>query len=152
MRVHWIDRSYSQRTAAGCGVLLGLVLMLAAPLASAQTSPEPMAAPAAASSAEKGRIAWYGNRFAGHKTASGEVFNPNAMTMAHKTLAYGTQVKVSRPGTDKSVVLRVNDRVPSQSDRIGDVSQAAARKLGMQGSGVVDAEIEVLAMPKASKP
>ncbi len=94
---------------------------------------------------ETGRLAWYGKRFAGRRTASGQRFDPAALTMAHRSLPFGTKVKVTNVANGRSVVVRVNDRGPTQPDRIGDVSQAAARSLGMLRSGVVDAELEVLA-------
>lgn len=130
--------------------------LLLSPLAQAQTAasaPAAAAAPAAAPKAEaaapaagveEGKVAYYGRKFAGRKTANGERFNPGAMTMAHKTLPFGTRVKVTNLKTGKSVVVRVNDRGPTTPDRIGDVSQAAAAKLRMLRSGVVQAKLEVL--------
>lgn len=125
-----------------------------APASAAASAPEPTAsAPVAAAGGvtESGKLAWYGRKFTGRKTASGEAYNPNALTMAHKTLPFGTLVKVTNPKNGKSVTLRVNDRGPTQGDRVGDVSQAAARKLGMTRSGVIDAEITVVGMAKAKK-
>jgi rare lipoprotein A len=72
--------------------------------------------------------------------------------MAHKTLPFGTLVKITNPNNDKSVTVRVNDRGPTQDDRVGDVSAAAARKLGMVSSGVIDAELAVVGTAKARKP
>jgi len=112
-----------------------------APEAAAPATPATAAAPAGT---ESGRIAWYGKKFKGRKTASGERYNPNAMTMAHKSLPFGTKVKVTNPANGHSVVLRVNDRGPTQADRVGDVSHAAARKLGMTKAGVIDAQLEVV--------
>jgi rare lipoprotein A len=112
-------------------------------------APAPAAVPAAAGS--EGKLAWYGRKFAGRKTASGERYNPDALTLAHKDLPFGTKVKVTNVKNNRSVVLRVNDRGPTQADRIGDVSQAAARKLGMMRSGVIDARIEVAAEAPARK-
>jgi rare lipoprotein A len=109
--------------------------------AASATAPAAAAAPAGV---ETGKIAWYGKKFAGHKTASGQHYNPNAMTMAHKSLPFGTKVKVTNPANGHSVVLRVNDRGPSQADRVGDVSYAAAKRLGMLKSGVIDAQLEVV--------
>ena len=140
-------------------------------IASAQMSPSPAppvaapAAPAVAPAAapvappvvkatapvESGKIAWYGKKFAGRRTASGEAYNPDAMTMAHKTLPFGTRVKVTNLANKKSVTLRVNDRGPTQADRIGDVSLAAARQLGMVRTGVADAELEVVSEVPAKK-
>ena len=109
----------------------------------AAAAPAPAAAPAAASG-DEGKLAYYGRKFAGRKTASGQRFDPNAMTMAHKTLPFGSRVKVTNLVNQRSVVLRVNDRGPFTPDRIGDVSAGAARKLGMLRAGVVNARLEVL--------
>lgn len=116
--------------------------------AAAASAPAAAAAAEAGGARESGKLAWYGRKFAGRTTASGKPFNPQAMTMAHKTLPFGTKVKVTNPKNGKSVVLRVNDRGPTQADRIGDVSQAAARKLGMLRAGVIDAELEVVGATK----
>lgn len=115
------------------------------------SAPAAPAAAAAAASSETGKLAWYGNKFVGRKTASGEAFNPEALTMAHKTLPFGTLVKVTNPKNNKSVTLRVNDRGPTQGDRVGDVSYAAARRLGMVKSGVIEAELAVVGTAKAKK-
>jgi rare lipoprotein A len=126
------------------------VAQTAAPAASAPVA-APAAAPAAAAAVESGKLAWYGRKFAGRKTASGEAYNPDALTMAHKTLPFGTRVKVTNPKNQKSVTVRVNDRGPTQPDRIGDVSLAAANKLGMVKAGVIDAELAVVADAPAKK-
>lgn len=113
--------------------------------ATATPAPSAPAAPAMTGDASlNGKLAWYGRKFAGRRTASGERFNPDAMTMAHKTLPFGTMVKVTNPHNGKSVTLRVNDRGPTQPDRVGDVSLAAARALGMVRTGVMDAELQVV--------
>jgi rare lipoprotein A len=100
---------------------------------------------------EQGKLAWYGRKFAGRRTASGEAYNPDALTMAHKTLPFGTKVKVTNLANKKSVVLRVNDRGPTQADRVGDVSLAAAQRLGMVRGGVIDAELAVISTPAPKK-
>lgn len=84
-----------------------------------------------------GVASWYGNEFAGHKTASGESFNPNEYTAAHRTLPFGSRVRVSMGG--KSVVVRINDRGPFSHGRVIDLSKAAASELGLvrTGSGKV---------------
>jgi rare lipoprotein A len=105
----------------------------------------------AAGQKETGKIAWYGEKFAGRLTASGEAFDPEAMTMAHKSLPFGTKVKVTNPKNQASVTLSVNDRGPAHPDRVADVSLAAARKLGMVRAGVIDAELEVVAAAPAGK-
>ncbi len=127
-------------------LLLTLAATLLATSALAQSAPAAAPAKAAASAdADQGTLAWYGRKFAGRKTASGERFNPGALTMAHKTLPFGTRVKVTNVKNNRSVVVRVNDRGPSQPDRIGDVSQAAAAKLRMMRSGVIEAKLQVVA-------
>lgn len=126
-----------------------------APAPAAAPAPKmtaPAAAPAAASGdASEGKVAHYGAKFNGRKTASGEVFNVNAMTMAHKTLPFGTRVKVTNLANKKSVVVRVNDRGPTSPDRIGDLTTGAARKIGMTKAGVVDARLEVVGQAKPAK-
>lgn len=101
-----------------------------------------------AADAEAGNVAYYGQKFAGRKTASGERFNPQALTMAHKTLPFGSLVKVTNDKNNRSVVVRVNDRGPTTEGRVGDVSLAAARKLNMVRSGVVSAKLEVVGQAK----
>ena len=71
------------------------------------------------------------------------------MTMAHKTLPFGTMVKVTNVKNSKSVVVRVNDRGPSTPDRIGDLTSGAASKIRMIRAGVIDAKLEVVGQPKA---
>jgi rare lipoprotein A len=109
------------------------------------------AAPAASGDANEGKVAHYGAKFNGRKTASGERFNVNAMTMAHKTLPFGTRVKVTNLANKKSVVVRVNDRGPTDPGRIGDLTTGAARKIGMTKAGVVDARLEVVGQAKPAK-
>jgi len=80
-----------------------------------------------------GMASWYGAQFAGRKTASGERFDPTGYTAAHRTLPFGSKVKVSRGG--KSVVVRINDRGPFSRGRVIDLSQAAASELGLVSAG-----------------
>ena len=103
----------------------------------------------ASADSSEGKVAYYGKKFNGRKTASGERFNSGAMTMAHKTLPFGTMVKVTNVKNGKSVVVRVNDRGPSQPDRIGDLTSGAASKIRMIRTGVIDAKLEVVGQPKA---
>jgi rare lipoprotein A len=101
---------------------------------------------------QHGKISWYGRDFAGRKTASGERFDPHALTMAHRSLPLGTIVLVINDDNGRRVALRVNDRGPYQGNRVADVSSAASRELGFRRSGVADATIEVLWVPPASDP
>ena len=77
-------------------------------------------------------------------TATGERFNKRAMTAAHKTLPFGTRVRVTRADTGKSVIVRINDRGPFKPGRIIDLSEKAAEDLGMTGLGVMPVRLEVL--------
>ena len=130
---------HSRRTRKRPAGLLALaVLALALPFGSAN----------ATVTIQEGLVSWYGEQFHDRPTASGELFDASAMTMAHPTLPFGTKVKVTNPANKKSVVLRVNDRGPTQADRVGDVSLAAARGLGMTRAGVIDAELQVVSSPK----
>ncbi len=123
-----------------------------APAAPAPAPAAPAPAPAApAAGTEQGKLAWYGSKFAGRKTASGQRYDPNALTMAHKTLPFGTRVKVTNMANKRSVEVYVNDRGPTQADRIGDVSFAAAKRLGMVRAGIIDAEVTVVAAPTTKK-
>ncbi|EJE51190.1 rare lipoprotein A [Acidovorax sp. CF316] len=82
---------------------------------------------------ETGLASWYGQRFHRRRTASGELFDMNAMTAAHRTLAFGTRICVRDRETGKGVVVRVNDRGPHVANRIVDLSRGAALALGVQG-------------------
>ena len=89
--------------------------------------------------AAKVKASWYGPGFHGRKTASGERFNQNAMTAAHKTLKFGTLVRVTYKG--RSVTVRINDRGPFTKGRTIDLSKAAARAIGCTGVCVVDMRV-----------
>lgn len=93
---------------------------------------------------ERGLASWYGSDFHGHSTASGEVYNMNAMTAAHKTLPLGTVVRVSLLETRRSVEVRVNDRGPFVDGRLIDLSREAAKQLGLMGQGVARVEVETI--------
>lgn len=75
---------------------------------------------------------WYGNELRGHRTASGEVFNPSGLTAAHRSLPFGTCLLVGNPSTGKSVKVRVNDRGPFTEGLTLDLSAGAARAIGMR--------------------
>lgn len=104
---------------------------------------------ASASHVSEGRMSFYGHALAGQATASGERFNPHELTMAHKTLPFGTLVRVTNLANNHSVVVRVNDRGPWLAGRIGDLSRAAAEKLRMLRAGVARTRMEVLGMGPA---
>ncbi len=92
---------------------------------------------------EEGMISYYAEKFQGRRTASGQRFDKNAMTAAHRSLPFGTKIEVTNLDNGKSVIVVVNDRGPYSRDRILDVSPAAARKLGLLGKGTIKASLVV---------
>ncbi|MEJ2356936.1 MAG: septal ring lytic transglycosylase RlpA family protein [Deinococcales bacterium] len=150
---------------------LGLVLaacapvLTAAPVASAQADtvppPTPPVAQATAShgapatpqvpdpsaEVEVGNASWYGPHFAGRLTSDGEVFDPSKLTAAHRTLPFGTLVRVTNLVNGESVVVRINDRGPFKPNRIIDLSRAAAEAIGMKNMGVAKVKLQPLALP-----
>lgn len=96
---------------------------------------------------EAGTASYYHDRFHGRTTASGERFDQEALTAAHRTLPFGTTVRVTRTDTGKGVVVRINDRGPFRAERIIDLSRAAAARLGMLDSGVAPVRVEVIDLP-----
>ena len=86
---------------------------------------------------QTGAASWYGPGFHGKRTANGETFNTNALTAAHKTLPFGTELRVTNERTGKSVVVRINDRGPYAHGRVIDLSKAAAEAVGISGVGKV---------------
>lgn len=96
---------------------------------------------------QSGLASWYGSKFHGRKTASGEVFDMNAMTAAHRSLKLGSYVKVTNNTNGKSVVVRINDRGPYHGNRMLDLSKAAANKLGIISRGVGNVTIEKVSGP-----
>jgi rare lipoprotein A len=111
--------------------------ILKLPLAAALLSCAFFAADASAKPLQRGAASWYGPGFHGRKTASGERFNTHAMTAAHKSLPFGTKVRVVNEKTGRSVVVRINDRGPYAHGRIIDLAQAPARALGILGTAYV---------------
>lgn len=99
----------------------------------------------------RGAASYYAEAFAGQKTASGEPFDPRALTAAHPSLPFGTRVRVTRAtGAERSVVVRINDRGPQSDDRIIDLSKAAAQELGMIREGVIEVTLEVVDRPSGA--
>lgn len=91
-----------------------------------------------------GKASYYGEKFHGRYTASGEVYDMNKYTAAHRTLMFGTTVKVTNLWNKKSVIVRINDRGPFKDNRLIDLSKAAARELDMIAAGVIDVRVEIL--------
>jgi rare lipoprotein A len=101
---------------------------------------------------EKGVASWYGDPYHGRRTASGEVYDMYAMTAAHKTLPFGTVVRVDRRDTGADVTVRINDRGPFIRGRIIDLSFAAAQVIGLDIDGVTPVKITVVGSEAAPPP
>ncbi|SEH15473.1 rare lipoprotein A [Sphingopyxis sp. YR583] len=91
-----------------------------------------------------GMASYYGNELAGNRTASGERFDPAQLTAAHRTLPFGSMVRVTNTSNGDSVVVRINDRGPFSHGRVIDVSHAAAREIGMHRSGTARVKLALL--------
>lgn len=94
-----------------------------------------------------GNVSWYGPKFHGKKTASGEIFDMNKLTAAHRTLPFGTRLMVENPKTGQSVVVKVNDRGPYAHRRVLDMSREAARRAGILLGGVAFMNLTILDQP-----
>ncbi|MBT9393076.1 septal ring lytic transglycosylase RlpA family protein [Hymenobacter sp. NST-14] len=92
----------------------------------------------------RGRASWYGREFQGRRTSNGERFDRNKYTCAHKTLPFGTHLRVTNPDNGKSVIVRVSDRGPFRHQRILDLAEIAARPLGIVTHGAVSVVAEVV--------
>jgi len=90
-----------------------------------------------------GKASYYGDAFNGRRTANGEIFNMNDLTAAHRSLPFGTIVKVTNLKNGATAKVKINDRGPFVAGRIIDLSQAAAEELDMLGDGVVDVKLEI---------
>ena len=91
-----------------------------------------------------GEASWYGPGFYGNRTASGEVYRPGTMTAAHRTLPFGTKVRVTNLWNGRSAVIRINDRGPFVGHRVIDLGHGAASSLGLTASGIAQVRLEVL--------
>lgn len=121
-----------------CLLLLpALSVLLLAGCASQRNALEP-------GQAEEGVASYYGARHHGLRTASGERFDQNSLTAAHRTLPFGTQLRVTNLANERSVVVRVNDRGPRARSRIIDLSRGAAQRLGMTDDGTARVRIQRL--------
>lgn len=118
-----------------------LALMLAG--CGAHRHPQPTAVPT-----QEGVASWYGARSRGSRTASGERFDPEELTAAHRTLPLGSHVRVTNLDNGRAVCVRINDRGPFVRGRSVDLSRAAAERLGMVHRGTARVRIEVLDAPE----
>ena len=91
-----------------------------------------------------GEASWYGPGFYGNRTASGEIYRPGTMTAAHRTLPFGTKVRVTNLWNGRTAVIRINDRGPFVGHRVIDLGHGAASSLGLTASGIAQVRLEVL--------
>lgn len=96
----------------------------------------------------RGISAWYGQRLHGNRTSDGGRFDLNKMTAAHRTLPFGSKVRVTNEKNGKSVVVTITDRGPSSRRYIIDISRGAAEKIGMRRAGIAPVTVEILDLPK----
>lgn len=118
----------------------------------AATSAVNAAVQAAGTLFQSGRISYYADKFHGRPTASGEPYDSQGLTMAHRTLPLGTKVLITNTANQRSVVVTVNDRGPFAGSRVADLSRAAAEKLNMVRTGLADATLHVLPAALLPKP
>ena len=123
---------------------LMFALIVVAVMASGCSSVPTASSPDGGDHEVAGLASWYGEQFHGNQTASGEIYDMHQHTAAHRTLPFGTVVRVRVVENRKSVVVRINDRGPFVSGRVIDLSYAAARDLGMVQAGVAEVELEVV--------
>ncbi|MBN8810476.1 MAG: hypothetical protein BGP17_21765 [Sphingomonas sp. 67-41] len=118
------------------GMAFAVAAMLLSPCAISHAN-APGLAPAAAIAT--GEASYYADRFAGKRTASGEAYDPSDFTAAHRSLPFGTRVRVTNAASGRSVVVRINDRGPWDKSRLIDISRAAASEIGLvrRGRGTV---------------
>lgn len=126
--------------AAGCGASPAPPPTTPAPPAAAMPAPSPGSRP------ERGRASYYSDKLAGRSTASGEPYDPRALTAAHKKLPFGTIVDVIRPD-GRRVQVRINDRGPFTKGRIIDLSRRAAEAIGLIRDGVAEVTVVVVTTP-----
>ncbi len=117
------------------------------PASTASQVLQPAPPPAGGAPFQVGKASWYGAALAGHKTASGERFDPEQMTAAHRTLKMGTWVEVRRTDNGKIVRVRINDRGPVSHRLIIDLSHGAAERLGMVRMGIAPVELRIVSGP-----
>lgn len=91
---------------------------------------------------EKGKASYYSSKFEGRRTASGEIFRQDSLTVAHKTLPFGTQLKITNISNDSTVIVRVNDRLSKSSAHVIDLSLKAAKQLNFIRQGITTVKLE----------
>lgn len=132
-------------------VCLALPLQAAIAVSSGEAagaSTAPVCAAALCGHVEEGRASYYAASLGGRPTATGERYDPNAFTAAHRSLPFGALVEVTNLGTDEALIVRINDRGPFVRGRLIDLSGAAARGIGLDRAGVARVRIRVIWAPE----
>lgn len=155
-------RSQRQLFALGIAALGAICVLLAAALWQARSAPEivrlgkgtanieaqPVSEFEPRSNSESyigsGEASFYGDELAGNRTASGEIFDPERLTAAHRTLPLGSRVRVTNARSGESVIVRINDRGPFHGNRVIDLSTAAARSIGLIRSGTGQVKLALM--------
>ena len=125
-------------------MMIPLLLTVSAAAQEVEVTENPIADIVDETEIDGGMASYYGNELAGNRTASGERFDPGQLTAAHRSLPFGTMVRVTNTSNGDSVVVRINDRGPFSRGRVIDVSQAAAREIGMHRSGTARVKLALL--------
>lgn len=125
-------------------MLIPLLLTVSAAAQEVEVTDNPIADIVDETEIGGGVASYYGNELAGNRTASGERFDPGQLTAAHRSLPFGSMVRVTNTSNGDSVVVRINDRGPFAHGRVIDVSTAAAREIGMHRSGTARVKLALL--------
>lgn len=140
------------RKTISLGLLLLLIVWLASCSQRASTPYHPYAGKGDREYSANGVASWYGPSFQGRRTASGERYDMDKLTAAHRTLPFGAYVRVTNLNNDKSVVVKINDRGPYAKNRLIDLSREAARRLDIVASGTARVHLEWIDDPSAHPP
>ena len=135
---------YRMSAVQSAAVRWAAAVIFAIAAGSAAYAQAPASTAAATATEETGLAAVYSDKLAGHATASGKVYDPKKLTAAHKTLPFGTQVKVTNTKNGNSVELRITDRGPKQANRILDISPRAAHALGIRKTAMAEVKLDVV--------
>ena len=125
-------------------ILIPMLLTVSAAAQDMQASDEAAVEAPDVTEIDGGMASYYGDELAGNRTASGERFDPDQLTGAHRSLPFGSKVRVTNVANGDSVVVRINDRGPFSRGRVIDISHAAAREIGMHRSGTARVRLALL--------
>ncbi len=142
-----ISSAHASQCLSACGALFSLIVIGA----TGCTKHVSVARPVSIGHTETGIASWYGEPYHGRKTASGEVYDMNSLSAAHRSMPFGTWVQVTNLGNAKHVTVRITDRGPFVHGRIIDLSRAAAQQIEMIGPGTARVRVKVVRAPAAKK-